>query len=363
MDIRYPDFSNAAKDSLTWYDLLPGDTIYIDDIPDSRPIPSLAHCLLHEPAEVAAPTLDVLAARLLNGEGDGVDFTEWPALSIRLSQWMSRNLSARGSRSFRMRAQRLHYAIQSLVDRSDDPEMTQLVLQEETLPGNKPWDQLTHAGARWWISSDDLNVHCRTADEQVRDWRLGMPTQVDCLADGRLAFGTLYTNGAWLTDGARWAPLTHRRPVILVFSHAQNLYFLDHDGHVLSAQHGALIVRIPCPQIHFARCFDHMLYCMDNGDFGHITICDLRSGRSVRQPTWPVMVCNDLTVTPSHFYLIDKQQGSVFKFDREWRYIRRALKFGRGPGRLLDPVSIRHEGDHLEVLSWLSARLTSIELF
>lgn len=363
MDISFPDFSNATPDSLTWYDLLPGDAIRIHDIPDSRSVLALARCLLHDPAETAAPTMDLLTARLLNGEGEGIDLAEWPALTTRLSQWMSNNLTALGSRPLRMRAQRLHYSIQSLLDRAEDPEATHLVLHEETLIGNKPWDQLKHDGAQWWISSDELNIHRRTANAHVSDWRHGIPTQIDCLADGRLAFGTLYSNGAWLTDGTSWTLLAHDRPVVLVFSHARELLFLDHDGCLVRVHDRAPLLRVPCRQVHFARYFGGTLYCMDNGDFGHLTLCDLHTGRCTHQLTWPVMVCNDLTVTPSHLYLIDKQQGSVFKFDREWHYLRRALKFGKGTGRLIDPVSIRVAGDHLQVLSWLSARITYLKLF
>ena len=114
---------------------------------------------------------------------------------------------------------------------------------------------------------------------------------------------------------------------------------------------------------HFARWFNGVLYCMDNSDFGHITSYDFKSGLAIRCSTLPVMVCNDIVVVGKNFYLIDKQQGSVFKFDCEWNFISRVLRFGKDEGCLFDPVSIRYQDGSLQVVSWLSSRLVTLKLF
>lgn len=363
MEICYQEFVDASHDSLTWYDWLVCGALTVQGIPDSRSSAELAQYLLDHADDHVLPVIDLLAARLISGDTEFSGFPRWIDLSALLSRWMAGNLTAQGSRSFRMRAQRLHYAIQNLIDQGEDTETAQLVLHEERLQGNKPWDQLTFKDAHWWITSDEQNIHRQSSLSDVQHWRFGMPTQMDVLGDGRLAVGSLYTPGAWLTDGGSWEYFSHERPIVLVFIHDKNVLILDHDGYVRRVLDGHLVTRVPCRQIHFARYFDGILYCMDNSDFGHLTTYDVRLGKSCRHLTLPVMVCNDVTVTDSFIYMIDKQQGSVFKFDHNWHFIMRALKFGYGPNRLLDPVSLRGANGGLEVVSWLSGRLTRLEAF
>jgi hypothetical protein len=115
--------------------------------------------------------------------------------------------------------------------------------------------------------------------------------------------------------------------------------------------------------VHFARLFGDALYCMDNADFGHVTRLDLGSGEAMRLSTAPVQVCNDLVEIGDVLYLIDKQQGSVFKFSKDFDYIGRRLTFGRGASQLVDPVSLRAMDGKLRVVSWLTGRLTCLVAF
>ena len=77
-----------------------------------------------------------------------------------MSVLMSTNLNVEGSRLIRMRAQRLNYYLQCLLSSSANYSDEQVEVYEETLLGNKPWDQIIYKGARWWITSDKENIHC-----------------------------------------------------------------------------------------------------------------------------------------------------------------------------------------------------------
>jgi hypothetical protein len=61
--------------------------------------------------------------------------------------------------------------------------------------------------------------------------------------------------------------------------------------------------------------------------------------------------------------LIDKQQGSVFKFDQSFTFLSKILSFGRGKGCLLDPVAIHADTEKISIVSWLSNKLTTIAPF
>lgn len=360
--MTYDEFIAEPANPLTWYDLLPGDGIEVSGIPDPRTSKELAEALQASPAASSATLLDLLSARLLGEAQDIADAPGWRRLAEQLSQVMASQLTQSGDRSLRMRSQRLNYYIQALIDRTHSPEDASLVISETELQGSKPWDFIHWNGACWWLTSGDTNIHRQTpATEEA--WSCGLPTQLDPLPDGLLAIGSIYTPGASITDGASWRALTHPLPVPLVFDHNGILHFVDHSGDIWRDAPRTRIGDVPCGQVHFARHIDGVVYCLDNADFGHVTTFDMTNRKSVRHAVAPVQVCNDIAVANDHIYMIDKQQGSVFKFDRDFRFMRRALRFGRGPGCLLDPVALRHQEGRLSVVSWLSGRLTTLHPF
>ncbi len=360
--IPYAQFVDASLDSLTWYDLLPGDGVLVSGLEDSPSAAEIADQLLTTAID-DIDQIDLLAARLLNGCASIDAYPAWPELSLRLSKTMSRNLTATGSRSLRMRTQRLIYYLQTIIDSDRNDGFAHLLVSEKKLGGNKPWDYLQQADAEWWLTSDKNNIHQRCADGTSRHWSLGLPTQIDPLTDGRIAIGSLYTREALLTDGEDWEVIKHEAPVVLVFEHGGKRLFLDHFGVLWQDQPRRQIMSTERPQVHFARHFDAVVYLLDNGDFGHISTVDLITGSVNRIPVLPVQVCNDLVSANGAFYLIDKQQGSVFKFNQNWEYQSRALLFGRGKGCLQDPVAIRAHRDRLQVVSWLSGQLTELKCF
>lgn len=359
--LTFEAFTNAEQDSLFWYDVLPGDGASVSGIPDTRTIGRLLNDLLTA-REPKPGDIDILAGRLLGYDEPLKPLNAWQSLARRMSHTMAEQLTADGNRSLRMRAQRLNYYIETLIADSPSESDRQLLIAERTLVGMKPWDFLEHQGATWWISSGAPNVY-RDNGARLEHWTAGLPTQIDPLPDGRLSVGSIYSNGALLYGENGWSELTHQHPVPLVFEYDGTRCFLDHSGQVWRDTPRQPIGRVSCRQVHFARHFDGILYCLDNSDYGHITMFDMASHLSRRQTVLPVQVCNDIVVDDECCYLIDKQQGSIFRFDPDFSYVSRALSFGRGENRLLDPVGLRICNGRLLVTSWLANKVTVTRRF
>ena len=362
---RFPiaEFTAGQLDSLTWYDLLPGDRVSVVGDDDPRSAAACAAELLDRARPDDETLLDLVALKVLNGCSSVSRFRRWPDLAYRVSEIVARNLMVTGSRSLRMRAQRLNFYLQAVIDDGIPIEGEDLVLSEHLLPATKPWDYLRRDGEEWWISSDQMNIHRSGGRDGESHWRVGLPTQIDPLPDGLLAFGSLYTPGAAVSDGRSWSTIDHDSPVVLVFVHEGCRYLLDHSCRLYVDRPRELVARLPRPQVHFARYSDGCIFVLDNSDFGHLTIYRMATAGVERIPILPVQVANDIAVGSNALYMIDKQQGGVFKFSKDWRFQQRVLRFGRGPARVQDPVSIRIDGDRLLIVSWLNAKLTELEVF
>ncbi|MCT4626534.1 hypothetical protein [Halodesulfovibrio sp.] len=361
--ISYTDFVDGAQNSLTWYDIMPGDAVQISGDPDPRTAAQVAAELLSSGNLEQEEQIDLIALKIMNGCASIPEFENWAELAFRMSEVMSNHLTPSGKRSIRMRAQRLNFYLQMIIDRDLPASLTEGVVAETILKGNKPWDYMQCADGFWWVTSDDKNVHYRANDGTEQHWRLGLPTQIDIQHDGRVAVGSFYTPGAWLGDGGEWEFLEHEQPVILVFAYKGKTFFLDYTGKLWEEESRRLVAQDIVPQVHFARYFDGVIYVIDNNKFGCVTSFSLDTERVEHHSVLPVLVCNDLVACESGFYLIDKQQGSVFKFDTNWNYKERMLRFGVERGCLQDPVALRLYDDHLYVVSWLTAHLTELKKF
>lgn len=358
--LSFPDFTSGQLDSLSWYDLGAGTRLRITNCPD-LPAP-LETDLSTLPDQDFLAQVQVLSALCLNGSLTP-DLATLRALAFQTSQVMSRELTATGNRALRMWAQRLNYALQPLICASEPPADLAALVDESVLPGTKPWDALQRDGELIWITSDPINLHIRT-DDSRSSLTLDLPTQIDLLSDSSLSIGSLYAPVCTIlhADG-RIERVLHDAPVLMVFDWAGSRFMLDKNACVTDLASGRIVSRAPCRQVHFARFFDGILYLLNNGDFGHVTLLHMADGRTVRQPTLPVQVCNDILVTDASIYMIDKQQGHVFAFDSDWRYRGRQLSFGNGRGQLSDPVSLRRSPSGMSCVSWLSGKFTELTLF
>ena len=360
--VSLQDFVNAEQNSLTWYDFLPGDKIWIDGDNSSATAAEISETLLSDKSVINNDLIDLLSIKLINNCPSIQGHKQWEKLSFELSKVMANNLKDSGDRSLRMRTQRLIYYIQSVVSNMAENSAGKFNVSETILEGNKPWDYYQYKDSMWWLSSDSKNVHFKKRGGLTQHWSYGLPTQIDYYDDDYISIGSIYTNGSVITNGGEWQTVEHNFPIVLYYQYESHDYFLDNQGWLWQAMSAKRIKKI-ANRVHFARFFDGILYVLDNSDFGHVLSYNMDLDKLSRHSVLPVQVCNDLLATEDYYYIVDKQQGSIFKFTRNWEYVTRVLKFGRCYGCLLDPVSIKEFNNRLHVVSWLTSRLTTLDFF
>lgn len=359
----FDSFAGSEQNSLQWYDKLPGDGPVIKGIPQALDNRTLLAKIVNHTGTLSEQDIDICAARMFNCGTEDFSAEDYQALCEALSKQMASELTASGSRSLRMRSQRAHYYAQYLLTKDRPITGMQHIKHETTLPHAKPWDMLEHQTGRWIIASEDQNIHLYRADGNHQSWSHGLPTQIDVLGNDRLVIGSLYSNGCDITDGENWQHVDHDAPIVCMWQEDSETFFVDHFGTIWSYSKKEKRSQLPCNQVHFARYHDGILYGLDNQSYGSILMYEGQSQNSRKQITLPVMITNDIAFTSDHFYLVDKQQGCVFKFDKDWKFEQSILSFGRGEGQLLDPVSIRVHNDALHVISWINAKHTTLALF
>jgi hypothetical protein len=364
LSMTFAEFSNFDADPLVWYDFLVR-RLEITGLPAAASVNAAASAILAARQQPAHHDLDLLAALLLNRQAEGA--VDWFSLFSAVSACMAGQLQPDGDRPLRMRCQRLAYCIQLRCSRTapfPQAEEFPLVVDEQILPGTKAWDVRFVGDDLWWVTSDHENVHRRRPDGRIESWRLGLPTQLDVLADGRIIAGSLYSDGCHIRAAdASWTHVPHNRPVVTAWERKDGLCLLDADGGLWFAGTGERLALAGIRQVHFARKYGHRLFVMDNSDVGGITIVDLHTLATSRVDLDPVMICNDVLVRGDAVYAIDKQQGLVFKFDKDFVHRQRALSFGPGPGQLLDPVALTLNGGNIAILSWINSKITIIQPF
>ncbi len=359
--IPFSEFTSAPEQSLSWYDLLTRDSL-IENVPLVGSHGVFIEGLLRGDMAERLDDVDVCAALIINGNGTHMDQELLIGLCRSASRMVAYSLKNDASRSIRMRCQRLVYAIQKHLS-AIQPQTSEVYVEEETLDVAKPWDVLSTDVGVWCVCSGEKNIRFTPLHGEQQQWEKGLPTQIDRIDDHTLAFGSLYSNGIHLYDGA-WHYIHHESPIVTAWRDREGTgFFVTHDAVVWRDQPREICTRLACDKVHFARYFDDTLYLMDNSDFGHIQSYRHDTGQETRHSVLPVWICNDMVATASSFYLIDKQQGRVFKFDKEWNFLEQKLSFGAARGQLCDPVSIRMQGDQLQIISWLTAKQTRMEAF
>ncbi len=362
-EISLAAYAEGKRNALTWYDLLPGDGVAITSIGDERTAEEIAARMLDGESFADSRALDVLTAKLINDNQLSGPLETWISLTSEISRRMAANLNPGGDRALRMRYQRLVYCLRTIIERSIEIDPESHGLTEWILPGTKPWDQLRCARGQWWITSDEQNIHFMDDQGGERHWSIGLPTQLDALGTEAVAVGSLYSNGATIFENGDWSYLAHDAPVVLVFELDRRRLFLDFHGKIWFDRPRSLFLDCNVRQVHFARRFDASVYLLNNGDFGQITIADLGQRTTRRVAVAPLEVCNDLVKLEQTHFLIDKQQGGIFKYDLDWNFEERILRFGRQFGEIMDPVSIRYHKGRLQVVSWLNGKVTEVDAF
>ncbi len=265
------------------------------------------------------------------------------------------------NRSLRMRLVQLNFCLRNLLDAGIAMPAT----EDADLPYRAPWDFLPMPSGAVWITSDEQNVIIENPESRQL-FRLGLPSQVDLLEDGRISIGSLYSNGAWLWDGSSPLLIAHQRPVVLCWQQNDILYGIDNRGSVLKLPAGVDAPRetiIKVGEVSKCRRIGNTLYIFDWTVPHQLILLDLDNFRERRITLPEVMLVNDIAATDTHFYLIDKLQGHIFKYDKQFTFIEKRLGLGKGPGQLYDPIALRQRNGRLQVMNWLTSRMVTLPVF
>lgn len=370
------DFLARPFDSFSYYEYLPSSGIHIVPDPSTPDTATLAARLLDGPLDDDAPDdtvgadMDALTIRLLNRDFPA-GFDGWEQLADRLARQYAALLvdgSSRG-RPLRMRSQRLLFCIRDLCDR----DVPVIFTGQRQLPGRHPWDWLDLAGGTLAVTCDHDNLRW-TPDDGSPGWslRCGLPSQLDllddgseesCVGDGAIGVGSLFSPGGAIVRGDQVETVLHNVPAICLFRQKGLLHFLDEAGRVVTAGDGAVPARLPEGVRPWrARRIDGALYVSDWSRAEVLFRLDLATGDTAVLDIRPVLICNDICRIPGGFAVLDKERGNLFLFDENFRHVDTRLAFGRGPGRLYDPITVRAGNGRVETLNWFDARIIAVSL-
>jgi hypothetical protein len=354
------DITGATKDTFRFYNLLPSD--------DYTLAPDWPRLDLRTAGEAVArgatiETLDALTLCLLaSREAPLPGDVDWTSIADACARGYSRELGPNGQRPLRMSLARANFMLRDLLDLelANDCE----ILEERRFEQGFVWDWLPLTDGEVIADSRQENIHHLACGHSRPSVRLGLPTQVDPLSDGRIAVGSCYSDGwhAWNVAGQPES-FARVRPVVLVFEHGGHCWELDVDGVIRCDGSKAPVVRLPIRAVWCARRIGDFVFASDWGDAGMLAVFDLRDQTCHRISSGPVLLTNDICWLHDQYYVLDKMQGRVFAFDESFSFRQSRMRFGKSAGRLYDPISIRPHLDNLHVLSWITGSLVTIRPF
>lgn len=350
-------------DPITFYDILPSD-VDVSSAPSIRQQWNrLLNVLISSTFDTTdQESLDVLTEILLNGRWDDLSQQQIRDLADHFSTLYVHALSGKSPNvRKKMSIQRLNFFLRNLLVPLDFVETDS---SEHSLPYPCPWD---------WAQSDDQEIFvvsrtpnviiCKSGNETCLD--LGLPTQVDFLHDGIFSIGSYYSDGLYTVRDKAAEFVPHNAPALLLFSIEGNPCFIDCHGQVIDLDSRKLISMAPTRNVSRVRRFGNQLFVMDWTVASRIHVMDLedQTWRSCQTPG--VFLSNDLLKLRDDIFVIDKQQGHIFKFDSSFQFIEKRCHLGRGPGMLFDPIAIHASADQsrLEVMNWVPGNIVSVPAF
>lgn len=358
-------FLNLDESSFSFYTYLPRDRVCLAPEWPSVDLIQLARQMqASESGTGSEAEIDLLSCALLaHGASPLPPGLDWPLLADQLSILYMQQFKRNGNRRLKMKAARANFFLRDLIDLERD-ESAQ-VLARRSFGEFYPWDWLPFADGEVMVdSSPALNVQYRKTCGDITGFRLGLPTQVDILAERRLAISSCYSDG-WYQWGMEGKPVwqMHSRPVTLAFSHEGRTYYLDNSGSLFLLGTELPLLRLPVTSAWRARYVDGKVFVSDWSEPRRLTVLDPDGWQISIVNSGPVLLTNDLCKVDETFYVIDKMQGRVFSYDANFAPKGERMSFGKGAGCLYDPIALRFHQGNLCVLSWLTGALTEIGLF
>jgi hypothetical protein len=359
--ITRQDFIDKELDSQTFYDLLPSDNIKISpDLVNTTAIEFAERLMESTEENIKESDLDELSIKLMNGCITIKKFPAWKQLADKLAICYSRLLLKEKARKKRMKLTRTNFFIRDLIDSGQ----TNMPVNEWFLDCKGPWDFLRLEEERFiWIDCEKESLKVRSKNV-VRSYDCGLPTQIDYLSPAKVGLGSHYTNGGWILDGETLIKIKHHCPIVSFFNFQDSVCYLDIKGFI-SKQDGSVIGQIDADfsLIHRCRQRGNTLVFFDWSKPRSAFVYQLNDCSLKVFELDQVIICNDICFVGNFYYLIDKEQGYIFKFNEDFSYVSKILGLGKGEGRLYDPISIRCKNDELQVLNWFSGKVVETKIF
>lgn len=357
------EFLSRPLDTLTFYDVLPGE-IEIVDAGGRRRVEDAAGLLLSTEGALEDESLvdDALVGASC-GEEIALAREQIKNLADAASKAYADLLGAgKSRRSLRMKLQQLNFFLRAHLDR--DIDVADQCRETRSLGApTQPWDWLDTVDGRVMIVSGADNL-LWDRNGITGGASCGLPSQLDVLPDAKISVGSIFTNGAWVLGRHSLTRIAHHRPLVLLFSHHNEDWAVDYDGRIFPLAQGVDSgLKAPIDQVDRARLVGRHLFLSDWSRIGSVLIVDLEL-RSFENRTLPgVLILNDICSENGRLYAVCKQQGYVFGYDLDFAPRGTRLGFGRGHGRLFDPVSIRVGSDGLQALNWVTGTVVTLPPF
>ena len=353
-------FRQRILDSHSFYQDLPSDNISICGVPEVWK--ELDHILAElESTELYlgnSQLLDALIAYLANNRDLIKPEERWRELADAASLAYARLLKGRANRELRMRLQQLNYFIRDLLDR--DCRVT--FVSEKSLAVNSPWDWLNTSEAEFLITSEDKNVQI-SRNGRIEFLRCGFPTQIDMLPNKQVGIGSIFSNGGYLLRDQDPEWIAHHSPIVLFFAFEDSIHFVDYGGFIVRLKDRVVLHQLNVSEVSRARVINGNLFAFDWTKPNAMIVYEMENSMEREISLNEVLLGNDICAFNENFYVIDKQQGHVFKYDSQLQYIEKRLCFGKGMGRLFDPITIRFYEGLLYILNWISRKIVVLEPF
>lgn len=356
MQIIASQFLNRPFDALSFYDILPTDGVSLLDAPILRPVTQILGSLCVADADVAETLLDEAVLALLGARV--IDATLANAAARHLSHLYAKLLSGgKRDRARRMKLQQLNFFLRDLIDRNATSSAMSM-----PVAGGSPWDWLVCPRGEITIFSGTNGLRW-TFDGIEGSADVGYPSQLDLIDEARISVGSIFSPGASIFQDGQVIRIAYPTPIVLVFEQEGEDWAVCYNGDVLTLVDGHVLFKLGVQQVDRVRLIDGQLLIADWAAPGVISICDLASGQQRCIDVDPIILLNDICRVGDRYYAICKQQGRVFAFDASFGFVEERLSFGRGPGRLFDPITLRCYDGELHVLNWVTATRVSLPIF
>lgn len=356
----YKEFMRAlnSEDPFSFYSILPSDLENATTSISSEKTAALVLSVLKDYPQVQEEPITDLIKKLIFSFNKPSSNPSYIELANKLSSLYIDLLSS-NNRKIRMKVQLLNYCLREHIDAAleapEDFHKTQAFY---------PWDFLVGDGFELVVDSGrSQNVHF-LQKEQERSYKADLPTQVDFLDKTTISIGSYYSreHSFFCCKTGSITKKIYDEPVVLSFFFKGALFNIKRSGNIVD-ENNALFAKIPGSDINRARFFGANLYTMSWQDASKVHVYSMESKTHKDIMLDNVYIPNDLLKHEGMYYIVDKEQGSVFKYDESFKYLEKRHFFRKSQGGIADPVSIRYKDGKFLVLNWLNATVIRIREF